>query len=235
MTKNKLWKVLCLIVLAVCIADPKYAEPDTIGIVAGVVINSATGKTIDKATIKCDDGTKTQSKDGYYVLIVKTGVHNITASALGYKRKTESVTVPTGDYVLLDFILSPRCPFAGLLKNGEDIDMLRELRDKRLVNNGYGMYLIALYYKHAAETVSLLEQNPELKNAMRQLVQDNREAIQEFTREGIIVQSEGNEKAVIDFLNSLKAAAGIQLRNDIDMVLQDMESGYLRNLLENMF
>ena len=70
---------------------------------------------------------------------------------------------------------------------------------------------------------------------MRQLVQDNREAIQEFTREGIIVQSEGNEKAVIDFLNSLKAAAGIQLRNDIDMVLQDMESGYLRNLLENMF
>jgi hypothetical protein len=57
-----------------------------------------------------------------------------------------------------------------LFGDGNEVQMLRQFRDKRLAQSSAGLLLIKLYYQHSAEVSLLLESNPKLAAEAKKLI-----------------------------------------------------------------
>jgi hypothetical protein len=108
--------------------------------------------------------------------------------------------------------------------------MLRAVRAVLLKTSG-GLLLTSLYYKNARKLGELLEENPALQRQMRELVSRNRDEIKNFIATGTLHLLPDNEGGAVTFLKNLQAAAGPQLKNDIETVLRMMEPKMQRRLL----
>jgi photosystem II stability/assembly factor-like uncharacterized protein len=73
------------------------------GVIAGQLMDNATGASIDQATVFNDLGVKTISIDGEYMMVTPVGIFSITAAKSGYENKTViNVEVYGGDVSWVD-------------------------------------------------------------------------------------------------------------------------------------
>ncbi|MDQ4025871.1 MAG: S8 family serine peptidase [Actinomycetota bacterium] len=84
--------------------------PTGTGSIAGRVYNQSSGAGLSGATVDCGTGGRatTSSTGAYSLTNVPAGGYSCTASATGYRSKTQSVTVTTGATTTSDFGLRPR-------------------------------------------------------------------------------------------------------------------------------
>ncbi len=85
-------------------------DPTLTGAISGVVSNGSTGEAIDGAAVSTDTGqsTVTQADGSYMLSDVSAGVQEVTASASGFRDKTETITVVANATVDADFALKVR-------------------------------------------------------------------------------------------------------------------------------
>jgi len=147
------------------------------------------------------------------------GNFGVTLTAYGVDGSSKTEAKPNYVFVLLG------CPFMSTLDNQDDIDTLRILRDSML-DNIFGLILTCIYYQNAAEVTSILSENPELQDKLRDLVSDNISVGVALINKGEASVSKGNVEGVIDFLNKLKAEGNPQLKADLNLAIEAIKAGY---------
>jgi hypothetical protein len=101
------------------------------------------------------------------------------------------------------------------------------LRDTRLKNNIAGLALVYTYYKHAAETASIMDENPDLQNRLQELVDAHRGRAWDFIGGSEITVSSVDVKEIADFMEQLKAKGSLKFQRDIDMLIKSLLDGSL--------
>ena len=91
---------------------PALPDPPipTVGSVAGRVSDSRTGAGIPAAIVACgglQSGAPTLVDGRYVIPLVGAGARQCTASAVGYRSKTQQVTVSSGEIATANFALRP--------------------------------------------------------------------------------------------------------------------------------
>lgn len=80
------------------------------GAIAGAVTDASNKAGIGGATVDCESGGKatTAGNGSYTISNAPVGTHTCTASAIGYRSKSQSVPVSSGQMTTADFALRKR-------------------------------------------------------------------------------------------------------------------------------
>ncbi len=151
------------------------------GYLVGEVRNGFTGQGVDNATVSAGIGelidipinsTRT-SGGGYFMLPLSAAEdsYTITAQKGGLIDIEREVKITADAETEFNFSLMTdfRCPVSGLV-SGDNRRVFYALRDGEFAKRARGMQWIALYYTHAAELSSMLQENPGLKRLCRRFL-----------------------------------------------------------------
>jgi hypothetical protein len=100
-----------------------------------------------------------------------------------------------------------------LFGDGNEVQMLRQFRDKRLAQSSAGLLLIKLYYQHSAEVSLLLESNPRLAAEAKKLITGLLPALDENITSGRnIVLTKTQHTVVLSLLQMVQEHASPALK-----------------------
>ncbi len=149
------------------------------GIITGTVSSVRDTGPIDAAVVGTNLGVSGISSQGYYLLLVPSGVHTLTASHGSYENTSvASIQVQAGQSVEQDIVMTPvkatnngngseTCIASYLVpKQQVPDDLLQEFRafrDSVLKKTALGRYLIKSYYTFGKDIIAVLQQNLPLK------------------------------------------------------------------------
>ena len=143
------------------------------GIVSGMITSTFDNARIGNAYVSSTAGTGAQSDQGFYLMLVPSGQHNIQASALGYLQiSASSVYVNAGGSTELNITMMPTdnstpvCISEQLLQRTADSNQLQSLlalRDNILKKTALGKTIISRYYSLGKDVLPVLLGNAHLK------------------------------------------------------------------------
>jgi PKD repeat protein len=166
-------------------------------------------------------GDDTESTDGNPAHTYKNkGTYDVTLTVAGPGGAFDTETKAT--YITVTGI----CPIASSLNNGKDIKILRRVRE-RLLTSLSGIKVLSLYYRHALEMTSLLEDNPQLQERLREVLTKNIYAAEQLIAGSQPVLSTDQEVEIVGFLEELQAKGSLRLQNDIKILIAEITDGYL--------
>jgi hypothetical protein len=191
------------------------------GMVTGAIIAQDTGKAINAAQVSSSCGSSCISADGYYLLLMPSGIHTIDIAAEGYYAETISgVQILSGGSIVRDISLEPRedsnsCPAAALLSNmpGQRyLSVLRRFRDSVLAASCDGQELIALYYAHGPSLVQVLEKRQDLRSRCLSLLTQCMPALEAALSGKVLSLSPLLADDVSSLLQALEEAAPAKMK-----------------------
>jgi len=153
-----------------------------IGIISGMIYYRSGFRRIpiDSAFIKTSANVSTISVEGVFLMIHPDGTYIITVIAEGYQNYPTSVTVNAGESVTVDIAMIPAgstttttipCPAEAIYgEHSEETELLRVLRDKVLNGTPEGREMIRLYYEWSPEMVKTIEENKELEDKLKNII-----------------------------------------------------------------
>ncbi len=149
------------------------------GFISGLVIDNATGDAISDVVVSAP-GANARSVAGYYRLMLPAGAHTLQATCPGYVQVPGSaVTVSASQNVEYDIVMQAvkpdncTCIVCEVLPEASlrnDLNLLRNYRDRILKETPAGRYFIRHYYSLGSEIKPLLQRNPALKKRVEQLL-----------------------------------------------------------------
>jgi len=119
---------------------------------------------------------------------------------------------------------SATCPFATSIDDQEQLATLRSFRDNILSKNIFGQIFTYLFYRNAAELTAILQQSDDIRERLKSLVDEYISVIGEAARDETACVREKDRAVVIDFLKDIKDKGSLQLKADIDLVIEGMVS-----------
>jgi hypothetical protein len=93
-----------------------------------------------------------------------------------------------------------------------------------------GVIFTFLFYRNAPELTNLLNQNKELTEKIRLMVDEYSSLISEVSNGGTVYLQESDRAAIIELLEEIKAKGSPQLRADIDLVTGELNEGNVEEL-----
>jgi hypothetical protein len=120
---------------------------------------------------------------------------------------------------------SAACPIAASVDDQEQISTLRNFRDNVLSKNVVGQIFTYLFYRNAPELTELLSQHDDLSDRVRVLVDEYSYLIEEVTNGGTACLLESDRENIIKLLQDIKGIGSLQLKADIDLVIEGILSG----------
>lgn len=209
------------------------------GLLSGTITAKDTGDTLDNAAVSSSSGSSCASSEGFYLLMMPAGVHNIEVSSDGYDSAALSgITVNAGEIVTRDITLSPEgsnnggCAATELLKNsagGKHLPLLRAFRDTVLKKSPRGNRLTALYYAAEGDVRKVLKKNPQLRaRAVRLLQRAMPVVLSSLGKKSAAAPAELLNEASC-FLFDLEQASPVHLKARIKTLRREMkEENFLR-------
>ncbi len=145
------------------------------GIISGSVTNAVTGEPVDGAVVTSSVGANSVTADGYYLMMVPAGIHTLQAALAGYvPQAAPAVTVSAGTAVEQNLTLQPApqdnetvCLATSLLSGPQQdstMSLLRDCRDRLLLQSRSGRALVRLYYAAEKTVQSLCLESPALRS-----------------------------------------------------------------------
>lgn len=195
------------------------------GIINGA-ITSDTGSAIDGAMVATSAGSGSQSVEGYYMLLVPSGVHALHITAPGYTPVSlPSVPVGAGQSVEQNIVMMPgsndnntTC-LATRMIDGADRDqklgLLRTIRDTVLNKTTVGNFLIREYYSLGPGLWQVLQHSPELRLRCSALMGKALMIAGSLRRDTGVTLPPGFMDSLSSFLVDLEAAAPDPLKSRI--------------------
>ena len=116
------------------------------------------------------------------------------------------------------------CPIAASVDDQEQLATLRSFRDNVLSKNIFGQIFTYLFYRNAAELTAILKQNDDIRERLKFLVDEYISVIGEAARGETACVGEKDRAVVIDLLKDIKDKGSLQLKADIDLVIEGMVS-----------
>ncbi|MCP4709690.1 MAG: hypothetical protein GY869_13780 [Planctomycetes bacterium] len=109
---------------------------------------------------------------------------------------------------------------------------MRWFRATQLVRTGAGLTAVRLFYLHADEVSVLLEGDRALSQQLRLLVEETlSDAGDDHGSSGTVSLTKKQYRQVKLFLKKLGEKGSIELRNDIDSIIDKIEAGAFRQQL----
>jgi len=138
---------------------------------------------------------------------------------------TTTTTVPSGG-----------CPAKTVMgERGQDLNMLRALRNELFAKTSEGRQYTALYYQHAVEVSAVFAHNQELKEQARMLIQGLLPAIESILTKRTAAICEDKMQKAIAVINALTVQASPALQQDLTRLKQDIEHGIILKTFGVMF
>jgi hypothetical protein len=100
------------------------------------------------------------------------------------------------------------------------------LRDTML-DTALGIRIATLYYQNLEEIGAILEEDAELNARFMRIVRGNMPVVKGLMTRGTASMRSDDILDVHDFLLDLQEQGGVKLEQDIDFILQGIESGWL--------
>jgi hypothetical protein len=149
-------------------------------VISGKIVDE-NGQPLSRVRLSASGGagsnfTTTSNARGFYEFAeLPEGTFTVRASALGYRRVSEKVTLnPLAPIDDLDFTLQPVCPATLVLDAASnDIVSLRKFRDEVLSKTPEGQKIIGLYYKWRPFIVRAMEEDEEFKEKVKSIIDEN--------------------------------------------------------------
>ena len=113
------------------------------------------------------------------------------------------------------------CPFVLALNSREDVQLLRDLRDRRLADDT-GRELITLFYRHAAEAARILQARPDLRGRLDRLIRDNRTLVKGVVDGGPAAVPRGAAHRAIGFIEDLARDGGREFKQAASLVIRSI-------------
>jgi len=141
----------------------------------------------------------------------------------------------TGVNALLHFEGEPdnssTCPFEEAVRSQSDLTMLREFRDS-LGTDVKGVLLTKLFYFFAEDAAEIMRRNPELKQRLKELVENNRTTVHGLTtcKSTVIDKVQKDELSL--YISDLKQQAGMGLGFALTVVEYGIRLGWLLDLYQ---
>jgi hypothetical protein len=137
---------------------------------------------------------------------------------------TTTTTVPAGG-----------CPAKTVIGDrGQELNMLRALRNELFAKTGGGRQYTALYYQHAVEVSAIFAHNAQLKEQARMLMRSILPAIESMLAKRKAAISEDAMQKAIALIDALRAQASPALQQDLTRLRQDIEHGIIFKTFEVM-
>jgi len=122
------------------------------------------------------------------------------------------------------------CPFVASLDDQEQINTLRSFRDNVLSKNIIGQIFTHLFYRNAPELTALLKQHEDLRERVKFLVDEYSSMVGEVANGGTACLWKNDRKSIVELLEDIKGKGGPQLKNDIDLVIEEINAGDMGEL-----
>jgi hypothetical protein len=119
---------------------------------------------------------------------------------------------------------SADCPIAASVDDQEQLATLRSFRDNVLSKNIFGQIFTFIFYRNAAELTAILKQNDDIRERLKFLVDEYISVIGEAARGETACVGDKDRAVVIDLLKDIKDKGSLQLKADIDLVIEGMVS-----------
>ncbi len=119
---------------------------------------------------------------------------------------------------------SAACPIAASIDDQGQLATLRSFRDNVLSKNIFGQIFTFIFYRNAAELTAILDQNDDIRERLKTLVDEYISVIGEAARGETACVGDKDRAVVIDLLNDIKDKGSLQLKTDIDLVIEGMVS-----------
>jgi PKD repeat protein len=129
----------------------------------------------------------------------------------------------------VDYIqVYPRvCLFRDILDEQRNVGYIRKLRDYVILHTDWENNFIPLYYRRSFEIAAIIKNNNALKERLSQLIADNMKPALQLLSNGTASIPEAAVNDTVEFLHALKEEAGTELDEDLDIVIENIENGYL--------
>ena len=129
----------------------------------------------------------------------------------------------------IDYIqVYPRvCLFRDILGEEKNISYIRKLRDYVILHTDWENNFIPLYYRRSFEIAAIIRENNTLKERLSQLIADNMAPVLQLLTNGTASVQETGVNDIVEFLYELKEEAGPELDEDLAIVIENIENGYL--------
>jgi hypothetical protein len=118
------------------------------------------------------------------------------------------------------------CPVARTLKNPQQLNAIRALRDAWFKNKAMA-HLVLLYYENDLEVSMVLARDATLSARFASLLSENIDTVNELLAKGTVTMPRSRLAALTAFLRDLKHQASPKLNADIDAVLKGIAKGQL--------
>jgi photosystem II stability/assembly factor-like uncharacterized protein len=206
------------------------------GLLNGVITAEDTGQLLDAVQVSSSCGSTCVSAEGYYLLLMPSGMHSVDISAAGYHTATlAGVQILAGESIARDIALEPRsdsstCPAVALLKNMPGrmyLPVLRKFRDSVLGSSRDGRELIALYYRLGPALIPVLEKQQDLRVRCLDLLDRCMPAIESALSGKIFSLSETLDSDARALLAELENAAPLNMKasfTQLKRVLRDQKA-----------
>jgi predicted glutamine amidotransferase len=110
---------------------------------------------------------------------------------------------------------------------GQDLNMLRALRNELFSKTVTGRQYTAFYYQHAVEMSAIFAHNAQLKEQARMLMRGILPAIESILAKRKTAISEDTIQKAIALIDALRAQASPALQQDLTLLKQDIEHGII--------
>jgi photosystem II stability/assembly factor-like uncharacterized protein len=203
------------------------------GLLSGTITAQDTGVMLDNAAVSSSSGSSCASSEGFYLLMMPAGVHDIEVAAEGYDSALLSgMTINAGEMVTRDITLAPAgsdgggCAATELLKNSpgrKHLPVLRAFRDMVLKKSPVGSRLTARYYAAEGDVRKVLKKNPQLRvRAVRLLQHAMPVVLSSLSTKSVSIPSSLLNEASC-FLFDLEQASPARLKERINTVRKELK------------
>jgi photosystem II stability/assembly factor-like uncharacterized protein len=210
------------------------------GVITGNIIEQERGEMIDGAIVSSSFGSTCISEEGYYLLLVPSGVHRIQVQATGYTQASfPAATVSARQGVTQDITVTPvtdngTCLASEVLSgtsHQKKLPLLRGFRDRVLKKTPLGKRLASLYYTLGEDVWKVLQKNPSLKKRCAKLMLKSIPIIESSLsgKRPRVAPSLLNELS--QFLSDLEQSSPERLRKEINKLRNEMKSFSFKEIL----
>ncbi len=204
----------------------------------GQVIDQETTLPIESAIISTNKGgysATTDSTGSYSISGIKVGSYTVRASADGYQSQSQSVAVAKDAEQTVNFSLTPAenpCPIETILPDDlKKLALLRTYRDKVLMARAEGRAYVKKYYEHAAEIISLLLLNAEMRRMACAALHDLSPSLEQIIAGKKTSLSSSQYGNIGSCIEKMKKVGSPRLQHTLCMLERDIKNGDVRRTI----
>lgn len=197
------------------------------GTITGSVTCPDRSEYVSNAVVATSTGSSAVTTEGYFMLLVPSGVHTLRVTMPGYTQvSVPSVTVSAGTSVEQNIELvytgtggSNASCLAETVSRGTQthnaLESLRRLRDTKLTASKIGQYCIDCYYRLGPRVAGVIMSDPSLRRACRALLRSSVAAAANMLASDTLQPPPGYRDRICRFLVDLELRCPPELRADI--------------------